>query len=273
MKNITKRAASIFAVMIALLSFGLNIHASDIAITSESAILINKDTLEVIYEKNANKRLPMASTTKIMTAYVALRYFVPEEKMTIPHDAVGIEGTSASLKEGEIYTLEALLYALLLQSANDAAAAIAINVAGDIDSFASLMNREASLLGLSDTHFTNPHGLPDDEHYTTARELALLTAKALENECIQKITATKKATIVSESGVRRCFYNHNKMLSGYYGADGVKTGFTKASGRCLVSSATRDGVSLIAVTLHSHDDWREHTAMLDYGFCQQNKNN
>lgn len=274
MKKIKKYLAALTSLSIALLSFYVNICASGIAATSESAILINRDTLEVIYEKNADERLPMASTTKIMTALVALRFFEPEYKMTIPKEAVGIEGTSASLEAGEIYTLEQLLYALLLQSANDAAAAIAINSAGSTEEFASLMNREAALLGLSDTHFKNPHGLPDEEHYTTARELALISAAAMKNECIRKITATKSAVITSDEGKRRYFQNHNKMLSFYEGADGIKTGFTKVSGRCLVSSATRGDVSLIAVTLHSHDDWREHTAMLDYGYSKYNyKNN
>lgn len=262
--------ALICAITITFLSLNVNARADGIAATSESAILINRDSLEVLYEKNADERLPMASTTKIMTALTALRFFEPQHRMEIPSEAVGIEGTSACLEEGEVYTLEHLLYALLLQSANDAAVAIAINVADGIESFASLMNREAALLGLTNTHFTNPHGLPDDDHFTTARELATITAKALENETIKKITATKNAVITSDEGKRRYFQNHNKMLSFYKGADGVKTGFTKTSGRCLVSSATKDDVSLIAVTLHSHDDWREHTAMLDYGFSKYN---
>ena len=155
---------------------------------------------------------------------------------------------------------------MLLQSANDAAAAIAINIGGSIDGFAVLMNQTARELGLCNSNFKNPHGLPDSEHYTTARELALISSYALKNETIKKITASKTARITSAQGTVRYFQNHNKMLSFYEGADGVKTGFTKASGRCLVSSATRDGLSLVAVTLNSQDDWREHTRMLDWGF-------
>jgi D-alanyl-D-alanine carboxypeptidase len=242
------------------------VSAAEYAPSSKSAILINYDDCSVLYEKNADLVLPMASTTKIMTALTALEYFTPDTIMTIPKESVGTEGTSACLEEGERYTLQELLYALLLQSANDAASAIAINTAGTEDAFALLMNRKARSLGLSNTQFKNPHGLPAEGHYTTARELAIIAREALHNEIIANTVSTVNKKIESESGKMHYFHNHNKLLSSYNGANGVKTGYTKASGRCLVSSAERDGKRLIAVTLNSHDDWREHTAMLNYGF-------
>ena len=254
-------------------SQSLDARSLDLASTSQSAILIDINKSAPLYEKNADQRLPMASTTKIMTAITALRFFTPDTEMTVPIEAVGTEGTSACLEEGEIYSLEELLTALLLQSANDAAVTIALNTAGSIDGFALLMNREARIMGLTGTNFTNPHGLPDEEHYTTARELATIAKEAMQNECISRICATKRAMITSETGKNRYFTNHNKMLVSYEGANGVKTGYTKSSGRCLVSSAKRGDVTLIAVTLHSHDDWREHTAMLDYGFDLAQVNN
>ncbi len=253
------------AVLLALsltLPFCSFVQAQELS-GARGAVLINAETNKILYERCAHTRLPMASTTKVMTALVALKYFEPQTEFEVPREAVGVEGTSASLGQGEVYSLEELLYALLLQSANDAAAAIAINVGGSIGNFAALMNREATLLGLCDTHFTNPHGLPDEEHYTTAYELALISSYALKNDTIASIVSAKHAKIVSSDGIERHFYNHNKMLSSYKGANGVKTGFTKASGRCLISSAEREGITLIAVTLGSHDDWREHTRMLD----------
>ena len=267
-----KKTCAVLVLFAALLPFLTYTDAAELS-GARGAVLIDADTGEIIYERCAHTRLPMASTTKIMTAVVAMRYFEPQAEFTVPREAVGIEGTSASLCEGEVYSLEELLYALLLQSANDAACAIAVNVAGSVESFAVLMNREAALMGLSDTHFTNPHGLPDDEHYTTAYELSVMASHLLKNETLAKIVATKRIKIESADGVARYFYNHNKMLSCYEGANGVKTGFTKASGRCLVSSAERDGKRLIAVTLGSHNDWQEHARMLDFGFKSSKKEN
>lgn len=238
------------------------------SISAQSAILIEAESGGVLFEKSADARLPMASTTKIMTALVALEHASPEKVVTIPREAVGIEGSSIYLFEGEQLTLEQLLYALLLSSANDAAAAIAYGVAGNVEAFAALMNEKAALLGLSNTHFTNPHGLDDPEHYTTARELALIARAALSNDLIRTIVATRKTTIPQNGNEgMRLLVNHNKLLRLYDGAIGVKTGFTKRSGRCLVSAALRDGVSLIAVTLDAPNDWNDHHSMLDAGFA------
>lgn len=239
-----------------------------VSVSAQSAILMEAESGEALFEKSADTRLPMASTTKIMTALVALEHASPETVVTVPREAVGIEGSSIYLFEGEQLTLEQLLYALLLASANDAATAIAYGVAGSVESFATLMNEKAASLGLCDTHFTNPHGLDDPEHYTTARELALIARAALSNDLIRKIVATRKTTIPQNGNEgMRLLVNHNKLLRLYDGAIGVKTGFTKRSGRCLVSAALRDGVTLIAVTLDAPNDWNDHRAMLDAGFA------
>ncbi len=236
-------------------------------ISAQSAVLIRADTGEVLYEQNPDVRLPMASTTKIMTALVAVEALPLSTPVSVTPEAVGVEGSSVYLTEGEVLSLEELLYALLLESANDAAAAIAVACAGSIEDFAALMNQKAAALGLDDTHFVNPHGLDHQEHYTTARELALISQAALSNQALREIMSTPKTTIShhGKDGVR-LLVNHNKLLRSYEGAIGVKTGFTKKSGRCLVSAAEREGLTLIAVTLHAPDDWRDHTAMLDYGF-------
>ena len=264
------------ALMIALLP--LPIQSTGSATTAEglsarSAILIDADELTVLCEKNSRNRMGEASTTKIMTALVAAEAMPLDKRIKIPPGAVGIEGSSVYLCEGEILTVRELLLALLLASANDAATALALSCAGSVESFAQKMNDRARALGLSDTNFKNPHGLFDTEHYTTAHDLALISAEALKNPSLREIFSTKNATIplgVTEDCPNgegeRYLKNHNRLLSLYKGAIGVKTGFTKKTGRCLVSAAERDGMTLIAVTLNAPDDWRDHTALLDYGF-------
>ncbi len=234
-------------------------------VSARAAVLYEPETKNFLYTKNESQRLPMASTTKIMTALVAVENSALEDKVKIDSRAVGVEGSSAYLSEGEILTLEELLYALLLQSANDAAVAIACHISGSVEEFANLMNDKASELGLCDTHFTNPHGLDDEEHYTTAKELAEITAEALNNETLKKITSTYKYTSTS-SEKTRTYVNHNKLLKRYDGSIGVKTGFTKKCGRCLVGAAERDGLTFITVTLNAGDDWNDHEKLFDLGF-------
>ena len=242
------------------------IYASP-TVSASSAVLIEADGGRVLLDVNAHTRMPMASTTKIMTALVALERTDLAQTVTVSEKAVGIEGSSVYLKAGEQLTMEQLLYALLLESANDAAAAIAVAVAGDIAAFSDMMNETAARIGLKETHFTNPHGLDDEAHYTTAYDLAILAKYALGNDAFKKIVSTYKTTIpLNGTEGTRVLVNHNKMLKTYDGAIGVKTGYTRHSGRCLVSAAERDGVTMIAVTLSAPDDWHDHTAMLDYGF-------
>ncbi len=239
------------------------------SVSAKSAVLIEAESGRVLYQQNAFVRLPMASTTKIMTALVAIESGDIGRTVSISPEAVGIEGSSIYLYPGELLTLEQLIYALLLESANDAATAIAIEVAGSVEAFSALMNSKAEEMALTSTHFTNPHGLDHEDHYTTAYDLAKIAAHALKNETFRKICSTARKTIPlkGDEGTRM-LVNHNKLLSRYEGTIGVKTGFTKRSGRCLVSAAERDGLTLIAVTLSAPDDWNDHAAMLDYGFAR-----
>ncbi len=235
-------------------------------VSAKSAVVLEYATGKVLYAKDADVRLPMASTTKIMTALVALEKGNLSDTVTIGANAAGVEGSSMYLKTGEKLTLEELLYGLMLTSGNDAAVAIAEYIAGSEAAFAELMTARAQALGCENTQFKNANGLPDDAHYTTALELARITGKALENAKFREIVAQKSAKIGTRS-----LSNHNKMLTLYEGAIGVKTGFTKASGRTLVSAAVRDGVELIAVTLNAPDDWDDHEKMLNFGFSQMER--
>ncbi len=235
-------------------------------ISAECAVLADSCG-RVLYARNAQRQHGIASTTKIMTAYVALERLDPDAEVTVSPLAVGIEGSSVYLRAGEVLTVRELLYAVMLQSANDAAAALAIAACGSVDAFACAMNEKAAALGMRDTHFTNPHGLPSDDHYSTAADMAILTAHALNLPAFREIVSMRRATIRrQDSTAMSALVNHNRLLFSYPGAVGVKTGFTKSSGRCLVSAAERDGVLLVAVTLNAPDDWRDHAALLDYGF-------
>ena len=234
-------------------------------ISAQSAIVIEASSGETLWSKNCDEPLPMASTTKIMTALVALERCDIQKTVKVSPLAVGVEGSSIYLYAGEELTMENLLYAMLLESANDAAAAIAIEVGGSIEGFAALMNKKAAELGLGSTSFENPHGLDGENHYTTAKELALITREAMQNESFRKIVSTYKTTIpLNKNEGTRVLINHNKLLKSYEGAIGVKTGFTKKSGRCLVSAAEIDGVEYICVTLNAPSDWNDHKKLLDY---------
>ena len=277
-KAYSKRIICVILSLIITLLLPLSVFATNTShpatsitqngLSAKSAVLIEASTGRIIYSKNANQPLPMASTTKIMTALVAIEKMSVDTLVTIPREAVGIEGSSIYLYEGEVLSLAHLIYALMLESANDAAVAIAYAVAGGVDEFSDLMNKKAASLGLVNTHFKNPHGLDEEGHFTTAYELAKITSVALEDDFIREVVSTKKKNIPMRDGEGvRVLINHNKMLRSYEGAIGVKTGFTKKSGRSLVSAAERDGLRLIAVTIGAPDDWRDHTLMLDYGFA------
>lgn len=239
-----------------------------VSVSARAAVLMDQYG-QVLYAHNADERLPMASTTKIMTALVAIESGDVGRIVQIPAEAVGVEGSSVYLIAGEELSLLTLLYALMLESANDAAVAIAVAIDGSVEKFARRMNAKAAELGLSDTHFENPHGLDAEAHYTTAKDLATLTVAALENEIFGKIVSTVRYSAPVDDGDSvRLFVNHNRLLREYEGCIGVKTGFTKRCGRCLVSAARRDGITLVAVTLNAPDDWRDHRAMLEYGFSR-----
>lgn len=232
------------------------------------AILIDENSGKTLFSKNADERRGMASTTKIMTALLVIENTFPDEKFTVPASAVNIEGSSVYLREGETLSVLELLYCLLLSSGNDAAVALALCVAGSTEGFAEMMNERASELGLENTHFVNPHGLTAEEHYTTASDLAHIAAEAMKYPLFREIVGTKSITVGSaENGNLRTLTNHNKFLWSYEGADGIKTGYTDAAGKCLVTCAERDGLSLIAVTLGDPFPNASHSAMLDYGFA------
>ena len=236
-------------------------------VSAKAAALYEPKTKRFLYLKNADQRLSMASTTKIMTALIALETLTKDEIIEIDERATGIEGSSIYLKPGESMSVKDLVYALLLGSANDAAAALAYRISGGIEEFSALMNERAAELGLKDTNFKNPHGLDAEDHYTTARELALLAAAALQNDDFKEIAGTYKKELES-SEIPRIVVNHNKLLKSYEGCIGVKTGYTKRSGRSLVSAAERDGLTMISVTINAPDDWQDHRRMLDYGFSR-----
>ena len=233
------------------------------AISAECAILIDAQTGRVLYEKKAEEKSLIASTTKIMTALVICEQTNVLDRVKIPKEAVGIEGSSMYLKEGEVLTVQELLYGLMLQSGNDAAVALAIYCGGTVEGFTELMNDKAHRLGMTQSHFANPNGLDSPGNYSTARDMAILTAYAMQNPIFAQTVSTKTITIGE-----RCLRNHNKLLWQLEGANGVKTGYTKAAGRILISSVTRMGRQLIAVTFNDPNDWQDHKDLIEDGFSR-----
>ena len=239
-------------------------------ISAASAVLISADTGSVLYEKEAEKKLSMASTTKIMTALLALEEAEKEgdPTVTVTEEMVAVEGSSMGLRAGDELPLTGLAAGMLLASGNDAANAVALYLDGSQEAFAERMNRRALEIGMSNTHFVTPSGLDDEAHYSTAFDMALLAREALKNSKFRELASSGTYQIAFDNPEKKVQYtNHNKLLWLYEGCIGVKTGFTKKSGRCLVSAAERDGVTLIAVTLNAPDDWNDHAKMLDYGFA------
>ncbi|MCI8552474.1 MAG: D-alanyl-D-alanine carboxypeptidase [Lawsonibacter sp.] len=231
-------------------------------ISAASAVLVDADTGRVLYEKDSHVRRRIASTTKLMTALVALESgHGLDEVVTIAPEWAGVEGSSIYLHPGEEITLEALLYGLLLRSGNDAALAVAGHCGGTVEKFVSQMNRKARELGMKDTAFANPNGLDAEGHYSSAHDMALLARACLEHEELAKIVSTKSVTLGT-----RTFTNHNKLLWRYEGCVGLKTGYTEKAGRTLVSAVRREDMTLICVTLNAPSDWADHAALFDWGF-------
>ena len=247
----------------ALLAVALLIPVKAEAVSARRAYVLDAVSGRELFVRNPDERSLIASTTKIMTALIVCEQCNVLDRMRIPKEAVGIEGSSMYLKEGEVLTLQELLYGLMLSSGNDAAVALAIYCGGTVEGFAELMNDKARNLGLTGTHFENPNGLDSPGHYSTARDLAKLAAYAMKNPIFYK-TVSAKSVRIGE----RCLTNHNKLLWKLEGADGVKTGFTKAAGRILVSSATRQGRRIIGVTIDAPDDWNDHCQLLNEGFAR-----
>ena len=239
-------------------------------VSAQSAVVLHMDSGEILYEKNAREQRAMASTTKIMTALLTLEAAALENpEVEITQEMVLVEGSSMGLRAGDRLTLRDLAAGMLLASGNDAANAAAIAVGGSVEKFVARMNQRAGELGLSDTHFETPSGLDGETHYSTALDMAKLGSAAMSNPDFAEIAGSQSMQVRFLSPEKTVTYqNHNKLLSRYEDCTGVKTGFTKKAGRCLVSAAERDGVRLVAVTLHAPDDWNDHERLLDYGFSQ-----
>lgn len=240
------------------------------SVSAKSAILVNADDGMVLYAKNEHQKLAMASTTKIMTALLTLEEAKKNDKaVTITPEMVRVGGSSMNLHAGDRLTLSSLAAGMLLVSGNDAANSAAIAVGGSLDAFAAKMNAKAAALGMKESHFVTPSGLDDAQHYSTACDMAILAQAALKNTGFAKLVCQKKAKVTFLNPAQTCILtNHNKLLTMYLGCDGVKTGFTDKAGRCLVSSAQKNGVHLVAVTLSDPDDWKDHAALFDYGFSR-----
>lgn len=235
----------------------------EIATSNSSKILIEVNSERILSGENINKSLPMASTTKVMTALVVIENTKLDNIVTIPKQAVGVEGSSIYLKEGEKLTVDELLYGLMLRSGNDSATALALYVGGTMEGFVKLMNDKVSALNLKNTHFTNPHGLHDDNHFTSAYDLGVISCIAMRNPQFKKIVSTKNVTINGQD-CKRPLHNKNKILFTYEGGNGIKTGFTKKAGRCLVASSERNGLEVVSVVLNISDMFEQCAAMMDY---------
>ena len=255
MKRLFARTAAAFLAAVLLYPVTAD------GISAQKAIVLDATTGRVLYEKRADEKCLIASTTKIMTALVVCEQCNVLDRIRIPKEAVGVEGSSMYLQEGEILTVQELLYGLMLSSGNDAAVALAIYCGGTVEGFAQLMNDKARMLQLENTHFVNPHGLDAPGHYSTARDLAVLGQYAMKNPIFANTVSAKSVTIG-----QRTLANHNKLLWRVEGVDGIKTGFTKAAGRILVSSAMRNGRRLVAVTIDDGNDWQDHKTLLEQGF-------
>lgn len=271
MKRVTIKS-SLIVLLCTLLTVmtplpGLRAENSSISTHARAAALIDVESGRILYSSRGDEPMLIASLTKIMTAIVAIEYGDLNSKVVVGKNAFAKEGSSLYLKQGEEMKLEDMLYGLMLRSGNDAATAIAEHVGGSEQGFVYLMNAKAEELGLTHSHFANPHGLDAEGHYSSANDLAVLTAYALHNPVFKEIVKTGEKT--ADNPYEKWDYkwsNKNKMLRLYEGADGVKTGYTKKALRCLVSSATRNGQQLVAVTLNDGNDWNDHASLLDYGF-------
>lgn len=261
----TKRISIIF-VFFLLLAFSFPFSKSIILPASAETVSAGETVIElssgrVLHEHQGNVKLAPASTTKILTAAIIIEDCDVTEKVKIPKECVGIEGSSVYLQEGDEYTVEDLLYGLMLRSGNDCAETLAWHHSKSSSAFAEVMNEKAKQWGAKNSHFTNPHGLPDDEHYTTAMDLALISGHAMQSDVFKKIVNTKYYA-------RHNWANKNKMLTQYSGANGVKTGYTTKAGRCLVSAAERDGMQLISVVLNSPQMFERSAELLDTAFAE-----
>lgn len=251
-------------------TFVFNVDASDnLNLSAHSCVIIEANSGRVVYGYNIDEKLSMASTTKIMTSLLALENCSLDDEFCVTAEMVSVEGTSMGLVDGDTVTMRTIVYGMLLQSGNDAANVAAYKMAGSLEDFAEMMNFRAAEIGMTNTNFVTPSGLDAQDHYSTAYDMALLGACAIKNSEFAGICSAKTADVTyGNPPYLRKLYNHNKFLLQYDGAFGIKTGYTKKSGRCLVTAVERDGVTLVAVTLNAPDDWNDHKKLYDYAFSK-----
>ncbi len=267
MKRAIPKLLAFVVAFCAIFAYNVNDSKAEVGVTAKSAILIEASTGRILFEQNAYEKRPMASTTKVMTAILALENCDPNDTVVVSDNASGVGGSSIWLSAGEHMPLTDMLFGLMLSSGNDAAIAIAEHVAGSVDEFVAMMNAKAQEIGAYNTHFVNPNGLPADDHYTTAYDLALICAYAMRNAYFNEIVKTQYKTIPWEGHEwDRVCKNKNKLLWNYEGGNGIKTGYTDAAGKCLCAAAKRTGMQLIAVVLDAPDMFNDCTRLLDYGF-------
>ena len=263
----------LFFTLFCIIFFSFSVYSvHEPTVSAQSSVVINAETKEIIYEKNAYKHRSMASTTKIMTAILAIESGRMSEVVTAEN--MQAEGSSIGLENGNKLTLEALVWGMMLESGNDAAKLTANFLVGSEESFSQLMNKKAQEIGMCDTNFVTASGLDDKNHYSTAYDMALLGAYALSNPLFREICSSKSKTVsFIEPDISKTFSNHNKLLSYYEGTIGIKTGFTKKSGRCLVSACEKGGSIFVAVTLNAGDDWNDHMKLYNYvsEVCEDNE--
>lgn len=264
------RILSVLMLLTCFCSLSLSINAFAADISARAAIVIDADTGEIIYGKNESEKLPMASTTKIMSTLIVLEQGDLDEEFAVDADSIKVEGSSMGLKEGYKVTLKKLCYGMMLPSGNDAANAAAVRISGSVEKFVKLMNERAEELGLKNTHFVTPSGLDDytDDHYSTAYDMAILMKTALKNETFREIIGTKKMTVDFGNDNTNYLVNSNKLWSYCDGIIGGKTGFTDKAKRCLVSACERDDTTLICVTLNAPDDWNDQTSLYNRCFSK-----
>ena len=267
--KLLKKRITVF-LTVCLIVFSLDITASaSVNVSAQSAVLMCAENGEILFSRNADKRLSMASTTKIMTSLLALEAAMPDAEITVTKEMVSVEGTSMGLMPGDSVSLRELVYGMLLQSGNDAANSVAYFLSGNPEDFAKLMNKRAEEIGMKNSNFVTASGLDSENHYSTAYDMALLACESIKNPEFVSICSQKTARLTyGNPPYQRTLTNHNKLVWKYKDAIGIKTGFTKKSGRCLVSAAERDGVTLVAVTLNAPDDWNDHISMFEYGFSK-----
>ncbi|MEG1426765.1 MAG: D-alanyl-D-alanine carboxypeptidase family protein [Oscillospiraceae bacterium] len=265
-----KRILCILSVILTVFSVSaFPVSGNALSISAKAGVLLDVQTGKILFEQSSREILPMASTTKVMTALLTLEYIeiFGDKTVIVTDEMCKVEGSSMGLKTGDQIQLSDLAVGMLLPSGNDAANAAALYISKSFKRFADCMNLKAQEIGMTDTHFVTPSGLDDPEHYTTAYDMAILTAAALENEKFAEIFSAKTVEIHYNGGkTPASFSNHNKLLGLYENCIGGKTGFTKKSGRCLVSAAKKNGCTLVAVTLNAPDDWNDHISLYQYGF-------